>query len=65
MSDQPKKNGSQTSAFGSPSRANHDSSKFIAADYMRVCLKQKKTFFLKKTRYPQTDSIRYSVRQQR
>ena len=30
MSDQPKKNGSQTSAFGSPSRANHDSSKFYS-----------------------------------
>jgi site-specific DNA-methyltransferase (adenine-specific) len=28
---EPKKNGSQTSAFGSPSRANHDSSKFYSS----------------------------------
>ena len=28
MTDIPKKNGSKTSSFGSPSRANHDSSKF-------------------------------------
>lgn len=30
MSLPPKKNGSETSAFGSPSRANHDSSKFYS-----------------------------------
>ena len=28
MVSNPKKNGSKTSSFGSPSRANHDSSKF-------------------------------------
>ena len=31
MSTAPKKNGSQTSSFGSPSRANHDSSKFYSS----------------------------------
>ena len=31
MKDQPKKQGSQTSAFGSPSRVNHDSSKFYSS----------------------------------
>ena len=30
MESGPKKNGSKTSAFGSPSRANHDSSKFYS-----------------------------------
>lgn len=31
MSSEPKRNGSQTSSFGSPSRANHDSSKFYSS----------------------------------
>ncbi len=41
MSSAPKKNGSSTSSFGSPSRANHDSSKFYSGRLYENLPKQK------------------------
>jgi site-specific DNA-methyltransferase (adenine-specific) len=41
MSSEPKKNGSSTSSFGSPSRANHDSSKFYSGRLYENLPKQK------------------------
>lgn len=52
MSDQPKKNGSQTSAFGSPSRANHDSSKFYSGRLYEGLPKAKEDVIFEENKIP-------------
>jgi len=52
MSLSPKKNGSQTSSFGSPSRANHDSSKFYSGRLYEGLPKEKENVDFKENIIP-------------
>ena len=54
MAATPKKNGSQTSSFGSPSRANHDSSKFYSSRLYEGLPKEKEGVDFKENPIPTT-----------
>ncbi|MEM0143211.1 MAG: DNA methyltransferase, partial [Candidatus Parvarchaeum sp.] len=56
MSTDPKKNGSKTSSFGSPSRANHDSSKFYSGRLYEGLPKEKENIDFKENLIPE-DSL--------
>ena len=53
MDSEPKKNGSKTSSFGSPSRANHDSSKFYSGRLYEGLPKEKENVDFRENLIPE------------